>query len=236
MKKRYFLSFVILPLFLLAGCFPNEMGTEETDYDKDLYRVYYNNQAAGEDGVLTGSGLMLYFDADSRQMVPLCTRSECEYIYEDGMPESKADCPAAYLGLKSEVYAIYGDKIWYVDPGEKTWEFWTADLDGENHVKQWEVPLELSYSRGINPFYQGNYYGIQNQLVLPDERESSDEVEIRERIISISLRDGQVQAVTDWLNERALLWLVGVHEDSVYYTVWKQETEEKEHIDFCVRV
>lgn len=222
MKKASFLFFLIFPILLLIGCFSRRSEQEEDIYDKDLYRIYFNNQAVSEEGVLVGSGLMLYFDADSRQMVPLCTRSECEHKYADGMTESEAECPAAYLGLKSEEYAIYGDKIWYIDPGEKAWEFWTADLDGENHRKQWDIHLEESYPSGISLFYQGYYYGIQDQIRF------SNEIENRKRIIAISLTDGHVQAVTDWLNTKTLLWLVGVHKDSIYYTVLVQETAEKQ--------
>lgn len=189
--------------------------------------MYTEHTAPFPGGLLTDSGKIYVFDEAEETMVPFCIRAECEHEYDELWRPEDAECPAAYLGLKASAYAVYEGKLWYVVTNDYAWEFWTADLNNENHEKQFEIEMQRSGMIETSLFYQGCYYAPQMELFLDEE---SEKTEVRMRIVKVDLQDGRAEGVTDWGKDGEYLLLAGIYDGWVYYRYNERDESGRIHL------
>lgn len=107
------------------------------------------------------------------------------------------------------------------------WEFWTADLNNENHEKRFEIETQQSGTIGTSVFYQGYYYAPQREGFSDEETEK---MEVRMRIIKVNLQNGQAEGVTNWGKDGEYLFLTGVYGDWLYYRYNERDESGQLHL------
>lgn len=219
---------LVLCLALLIGC-ASVKRDEKSVVGEETFGLYTDHTAPFKGGLLTDSGRVYVFDESEESMVPFCVRAECKHEYKDIWKPEEVDCPAAYLGLKAAAYAIYEENLWYVVTNDHAWEFWTADLNNENHEKHFEIEMTQSGLLGTSLFCQGYYYAPQMEMFLDEE---TGKMEVLMRIIKVDLKSGNVKGVTDWGKDGEYLFLVGVYGDRVYYRY--NERDENGQVHLCL--
>jgi hypothetical protein len=217
--KRFLLILILAAGMVFSGCQPGSGKAEGINSDSQSYGLYNINYAPYEGGALVRMDQVLQLDRDTNTVVPLCTRKDCGHKAYGSVNVDGVNCPAIDLAKKAMVYAVYEGKIWYVVVQDEKWEFWTADMNNENQEKQFEVALG-SWNRTASPslFYRGYFYTIQSEKASVQDRMGG---EYQNRLISVRLRDGQVEALTEWMDLG--LELAGVHEGDVYYGFGQSE-------------
>lgn len=215
--KKWFV--ILLAAMMMVGCGSTENDTSTTE------AVYAENRTESygwcemgyspySGGVLVKGDKLWVCDENSRQMLVLCSRAECDH--------ENADCPAVYLGRYAYGVSIYEGKIWYVLENEEEWEFWTADLNGENQV------LKQTADRGTfgvgaeHLYYKGHYYTVARDMIVNEE---TGEVNVGLFLVEVDLDDGSLTVMTDTVPVDASMTLEGACRDKLYYTVVETNAE-----------
>lgn len=212
-RNKFLCVWMIVSFFVLGlpGCF----SLEKEEKEKASYGWCSYGNAPFEDGVLALTGRVWVFDREAEQMVPLCTRPECTHEYNWSATAKESDCPASYLGRRATALAVYEGQIWYVYQNEDTWEFWTAELDGENHTLQQKADMGVLTPGPESLFYDGSYYTVATDLV---EDLEAGEHKLMNRLVQVDLGNGEVKELTEPVDVSENPELLGAYGDHLYYT------------------
>jgi hypothetical protein len=252
--------FLLICVFIMTGCQASKEGNSEEvhstseavvletisqipEEEKPISMGGFGTEIDG--GILFNEkGLACYYDIEGGTLIPLCSRPDClhePYSFENLEP----DCPAAILSRDGSFYGAYKGKLWYLKREEPDCSvLCQADMNGENVVERFEVPVVGNLS--------GNQILWNNCLYLASTRSIFDDNEIyvgtEYRLLGINLETGQEIEIEPARNYSGLLYRVlGMREDWLYYYYipdataeypdgkvvrWNCKTKEKEELDF----
>lgn len=229
MKKRIEVLILTGILFVIAGC----SGAKEEPLSTNNYALCKNKCSCYDGGALLMSDRRLcLFDEESCQILPLCTRAECKHEVSSNR-SGESECPAVYLGARASSLAVYEGKIWYVylEEGNGKWEFWTADLNGENHTRMFTISGIEAVPGGTSLFYRNYYYTMKMDFY---QDVATGETYPGYQMVAISLSDGAEEKITEAFEAKHVPYFVGVYEDKVYYTANQMDEDKFERTLYCV--
>ena len=105
------------------------------------------------------TSMMVFFDSETKTLVPLCSKPDCNHANES--------CTAILLADEAVRMCVYDGKLWYINGNEfNELTVWRADTTGENAEKMFA--LEGMIGQGNIVLYDGFLYIRTEKLCMND--------------------------------------------------------------------
>lgn len=207
----------ILSVLQMSCCKKDEVNVNIEDGDLDVSQSYFagHNVAKGESGYYFINAIkknIYYFDASTRQTIPLCGKAECNH--------NNSQCMAYVDGTLSEMFIFYngGRLYWLVNEGGKR-ILMQCEKDGSNHERVAPICIYDDDTTFECIFVNGYIYFTENGgNTITDEAKNV-------KLKRMSLNDKKIEDVYAYTGKGAVIQGLKGYSDDVYsYVTVVEET------------
>lgn len=222
-----FLAVVIIAVVVYVGLHRNKEASAPLDYSgikginlENVPPNYWNTDvihkiAAAENGYyyITDEDMLVYFDMDNKDEVPVCARPDCAH--------NSTSCDACLKGCVVYNIYYYNGSLYYMPIENGMAKLCRADPDGGSREIIGEL-LPCDNSSSIHLAFLGDYvYAFDKGTHL------GSDVEYTEQIIELSLKDGSRNVVYEVTGKSISVANVKGFGDKVMFTVIESNKDDK---------